>query len=762
MLTKRVWGGLLAAALVTAGGCSNCGVEDFTDMVPVMDLSACQRDGVSECRVTFFALVGASQTQTILVKNTGESDLNLSAVAVGEGGAPAFALEGEVPRVVKPQDTAGKPIKVRFAPVAEGAATSQLRITSDASNVTAEDKTVVIQLEATSRMPAAGHFTISPTSCDFGDVGVGSTTFCDLTLGNDGENEVTVTAFDMAEANDPAFSPASVLVAPMYIPPGSTVPLRVAFAPTEDRVHTGGLYFDTSDATQPRVDVLLTGRAFLGPAVVARILTVNGQPHDGTTPIRPLDSVVLTGTQTTAATGRTLAGFQWELLSKPAGSTTVPATPGQATTSLQSQDGATTREALDLAGTYVARLTVTDDIGTTGSAEVTIPAVMGHFTVSPPACDFGSVPVNSTTYCTLTLGNDGQGDVTVTGFGTAANNDPAFGPADPFTPPVVLPTAGTVTLRVSFLPTAPGSFQGGLYFETSDPTQPRVDVALQGRASDGPTAVARISTVNGMPYMTGQMLRPLDNVVLTGQDSQATVGRTLTGYRWDVTTRPAGSMLEMATPTQPTSGFRFSNSGSFHNGVDLVGTYTTRLTVTDDLGQTGTAEVTFTTVAAEDLHVQLTWDSAQADLDLHLTRGSGAPFSATDDCYFQNCGSVLYTVNWGGGNANPHLDVDDLCGYGPENINIQNPSAGTYTVGVDFYGMNDSACSGFYATPSGQAVTPSVRIFIHGELRGEYSRTINCARTGSYWKVAQVTWGASPTVQDINQITAVTQSSCGR
>jgi hypothetical protein len=62
--------------------------------------------------------------------------------------------------------------------------------------------------------------------------------------------------------------------------------------------------------------------------------------------------------------------------------------------------------------------------------------------------------------------------------------------------------------------------------------------------------------------------------------------------------------------------------------------------------------------------------------------------------------------------GDPSLDVDDLSGFGPENTNINEITPGSYAFGADFF-------SG--AEPH----TVFVRLFIFGQLRGEWVETIN-------------------------------------
>lgn len=130
-----------------------------------------------------------------------------------------------------------------------------------------------------------------------------------------------------------------------------------------------------------------------------------------------------------------------------------------------------------------------------------------------------------------------------------------------------------------------------------------------------------------------------------------------------------------------------------------------------------------------DLLVQLTWSRAPGgerstgqgmDLDLHLLHPNGGWGDSQWDVHFRNSNQA-----WGGGEVT--LDRDDVNGYGPENISLRQPVAGTrYRVGVHYYAQNGTA----WAT---------VRVFVRGELRAAFTDR-RMTRTGQFWEVADIIW----------------------
>ena len=119
---------------------------------------------------------------------------------------------------------------------------------------------------------------------------------------------------------------------------------------------------------------------------------------------------------------------------------------------------------------------------------------------------------------------------------------------------------------------------------------------------------------------------------------------------------------------------------------------------------------------------------AGADLDLHfLHPRSPGWFCSPWDIYFANP-----NPDWGvpfDAQDDPSLDIDDVNGAGPENINLDEPqNNGIYRVGVHYF--NDHGYGPSFAT---------VRIFIRGMLRFEVPNK-RLVGTDAFWDVATIAW----------------------
>lgn len=192
-------------------------------------------------------------------------------------------------------------------------------------------------------------------------------------------------------------------------------------------------------------------------------------------------------------------------------------------------------------------------------------------------------------------------------------------------------------------------------------------------------------------------------------------------YRWSMVSVPPGSASTITGSGASASVF-----------VDIAGSYTVQLIVVDQDGlESEPEQFTLEGIPLEDIHVELSWDIDVADVDVHMIAPGGALFDDTLDCFFANCvpgtGGAL---DWGpaGPTGDPTLDLDEVDGYGPENINIQAPVDGnTYRVSVHYW--SDDGLG---------ATTATVRVYLSGELHYEAAQQLTA--TGKTWDVVDIEW----------------------
>ena len=105
------------------------------------------------------------------------------------------------------------------------------------------------------------------------------------------------------------------------------------------------------------------------------------------------------------------------------------------------------------------------------------------------------------------------------------------------------------------------------------------------------------------------------------------------------------------------------------------------------------------------------------------------------------CGSAAMAA---GDCGDAFLDIDNVSGFGPENINIESPIDGVYDVAVNYYGGRGGTSNLF------------VKVFINGALRLDLSNRV--VNSKDVWNVARIDWSAGDAV--ITTVDSVSQLPC--
>jgi len=226
---------------------------------------------------------------------------------------------------------------------------------------------------------------------------------------------------------------------------------------------------------------------------------------------------------------------------------------------------------------------------------------------------------------------------------------------------------------------------------------------------------------------------PLTEVTLFGEESYDPQGLEIIEYRWELISAPDGTSLPSLTADTP-------NIGGFQ--PDVAGDFVAQLVVVNEVQrESEPCQVTISAVPIENLHVELYWESAGDDMDLHLIR-EGGRVDSSDDCYFANCSSARsLRMNWGDPSEtmdDPALDLDDIPGVGPENIVIKEPGEAFYTVVVHDHTSRSYAPSNLV----------TVNIFMNGERVFEETRAIS--GENKQVAIAEINW-ARKTVTPLSQ-----------
>ncbi len=272
----------------------------------------------------------------------------------------------------------------------------------------------------------------------------------------------------------------------------------------------------------------------LGPSVAdtVRISTANIAPAANAGPDQRATvgaTVNLDGTRSYDA-NRSGLSFTWSLIARPAGSAAKITTPALDLPNIVA----------DLAGTYVAQLTVSDGSLTSVADTVTIVATPGN---TAPVADAGPDQF-LTVGSILTL--DGAGSSDVDGNPLAYRWTMIAAPAG-----AVDTLSDPATVRPTFVPAVPGTYVFQLYVDDGV-TESRPDTVVLATGNVGPVARAgadQFAAVSATAQLNGSASSDADLDPLT--------------YRWHFTLRPNGSRAALSSSTTDNPSFQLDKGGIY-------------------------------------------------------------------------------------------------------------------------------------------------------------------------------------------------------
>ncbi len=158
---------------------------------------------------------------------------------------------------------------------------------------------------------------------------------------------------------------------------------------------------------------------------------------------------------------------------------------------------------------------------------------------------------------------------------------------------------------------------------------------------------------------------------------------------------------------------------------------------------TPTQQITVSAMAAAPplenvgLHIRVQWNTDLTDVDTHVLAPGGQMWTCDGDCFFSNP-----NPNWGDQNSwqdDPFLDLDDVDGFGPENVNIQAPIPGTYRVLIHYWD-----------THGGDEPDVTVDVMTFNNNIGSYGPT-HLNGVDDVWQVVDIDW-PGPVVHELGGV----------
>jgi len=272
---------------------------------------------------------------------------------------------------------------------------------------------------------------------------------------------------------------------------------------------------------------------------------------------------------------------------------------------------------------------------------------------------------------------------------------------------------------ITYNPVNSDGDSGQIVLQSDDIDEEEVTITLLGNGGGNfnyPVAVIDCPGTLGL----------IDFVGLDGSASYDPDGNEPLDYIWLLTQKPQGSEGYITNLITDSTDL----------WADIAGDYEVQLQVVNRIGVTSPPTWCFIpAIPQDDLHVELTWDTVNVDLDLHLLNdddGDGLVeiFDSPLDCNFCN-----KNPSWGVGGAadDPRLDLDDRSD-GPENTNIETPADGDYFIKVHYF---DSA--------GGPPTTATVTVYSYGVVVFSQQQLINW---DDVWHVGQVGWPSGTVLAD--------------
>ena len=416
--------------------------------------------------------LNSTSTKTLTLTSSGSGPLTVSSIALSGTG---FSMSGAVlPATVDPGQSLN--IQVSFDPTQTGLASGTINISSNS----ATDSTATVALTGTGSSALTAQLTLSATNLAFGNVNLNSTLTQTITLTSSGTAPVTVNSATLA--GDGFALAGSTL--PATLNPGQALSIQVHFHPLAAGAASGTVTISSDSSNNATATVILSGNCTAPQLTLSTNILAYGNVQLNSTLSKTL-TLTSSGTADLTVASVTVVGAEFKVSG---GSLPVTLAPGQSIILLATFDPT-------VSGDATGTITVSSNSYNASSTTVTLSgtgaaAAAPQLTLSASALAFGNVLLNTTSTQTLTLTSSGTTAVTVNSVATAGLGFATSGA----TFPVTLNPGQSISLQVSFDPTAPGPAAGSITISSNSSSGSVATVTLSG-AGTAPQLTLSASTL---------------------------------------------------------------------------------------------------------------------------------------------------------------------------------------------------------------------------------------------------------------------------
>ena len=410
-------------------------------------------------------------------------------------------------------------------------------------------------------------------------------------------------------------------------------------------------------------------------------------------------------------------------------------TPAQDIANSDVQSAPNDTMAPDTPDSTTADVTAMVDSGIAADLSEPPPVGPGKLIVDPESYQFSYIsPQEAMLTKQIAIFNGGTGPLVITGVSVKEGSSPEFGLIG-VPPPNYKINPGKSTLAIArFWDSPQQEGDATIVIESDDPERPVAEVVLTSFLKASlPVPCAQL---NPSSLGFGNVVRG-DTKVMVAELTNCSADKPLSLTEITRSSGFFGSLTEVQITPEPTAPIEIAPGlpSRCRLATPLLADFGHFLVHTND-PETPKLQLDVSGVGVAPpleqlgLSIKLSWDTDSTDVDSHLVEPGGTLFDCNTDCFFANP-----SPDWGVAGDwkdDPFLDLDDVDGYGPENINLTEPQSGVFTYTVHYW---DDTWEG----SSPQSTNATVELYNYGTKIAEFG-PVGLDSTNRTWDVFTVEW----------------------